>query len=212
MGLRIFAHAITLVFSHIGFALRISALLYLVPAVLYELVIATVVRNPDPLLALRIASPMFLFLAAAAALWIAVGWHRYILLDEAPGAIAPPFRGDRVLAYFGNSLLVGLIAFGIALVVFLPVGFIAAIIGRAGGKLSEAWAATRGSNGTFFALAIVSVLCAAGLTFPVLWITPNLGALAGFVWQTATSWIELMVGVSIITTLYGYYVEKRALP
>jgi len=249
VGLRIFAHAITLVFSHIGFALRISALLYLVPAVLYELVIATVVRNPDPLLALRIASPIFLFLAAAAALWIAVGWHRYILLDEAPGVIAPPFRGDRVLAYFGNSLLVGLIAFGIALVVFLPVGFIAAIIGRAGGtisylvlllplasyfviavlvyrvslilpasaigkpiKLSEAWAATRGSNGTFFALAIVSVLCAAGLTFPVLWITPNLGALAGFVWQTATSWIELMVGVSIITTLYGYYVEKRALP
>ena len=137
MGLRIFAHAAALVFRYFASALSISAVLYLVPTVLYQFALATTItKNPDPLTAMRVAGPILGLLSAAAALWIAVGWHRYILLDEMPGTIVPPFRGDRILAYFGNTLLVGLIAGAVGLVVFVPLVFIAAGIARGGGAVS----------------------------------------------------------------------------
>jgi hypothetical protein len=250
LGLRIFSHAVALVVRYIAAALSISAVLYLVPTVLYQFVLAAVVApNSDPLTILRVVAPIAGVLSVAAGMWIAVGWHRYVLLDEMPRAIAPPFRGDRILAYFGNTLLVGLIAAGIGLMVFVPLVFIAAGLGRGGGDvtylllliplagyffiavlvyrvslilpasaigkpitISESWAATKGSGGTIFILALVTVLCALALTFPVLWIRPNLGALAAFLWQTIVGWIELMVAISIITTLYGHFIEKRPVP
>jgi hypothetical protein len=249
VGLRIFVHAVELVFSHIGAALRISAVLYLVPAILYQFVLTTVISSgPNPLAALQVVTLVFAIVGGLAALWIAVAWHRYVLLDESPGSTMPPFHGDRLLAYFGNSFIIGLIAFGLGLVIFMPLGFVAAGIAKGGGavnylillvplvgyfaiaafiyrishilpasaigkpiKLSEAWAATSGTNVTIFVLALISVLCVLLLGLPVLWIRPNLGVLAGFLWQTVIGWIELMVAISIITTLYGHYIERRPL-
>jgi len=250
VGLRLFVHAVTLVFSHVGPALRISALLYLVPAILYQVALATLLTpNLNALTSMSVASLILGLIAAVAAFWIAVGWHRYILLDETTETIVPPFRGDRILAYFGNSLLVGLIAFGIGLVVFIPLGIVAGVTAGGGGTpffvlmlvpliayfiitaicyrislilpasaigkpitLSQAWAATSGANGTIFALAFVSVVCVLLLTLPGLWIRSNLGVLPAFIWQTVVGWVELMVGISIITTLYGHYIEKRPVP
>ena len=250
MGLTLFVHAVTLVFSHVRPALRISALLYLVPAILYQVALATILApNLNSPTAMSVASAILGLIAVVAAFWIAVAWHRYILLDEMPETIAPPFRGDRLLAYFGNSLLVGLIALGIGLVVFVPLGIVAGVTAGGGGTplfllllvplvgyflitaftyrfslilpasaigkpitLSQAWAATSVANGTIFALAFMSVLCIVLLTLPGLWIRSNVGSLAAVIWQTLVGWIELMVGVSIITTLYGHYIEKRPVP
>jgi hypothetical protein len=33
----------------------------------------------------------------------------------------------------------------------------------------------------------------------------------GLVWDFVFGWVQLMVGVSILTTLYGHYIEKRPL-
>jgi hypothetical protein len=31
------------------------------------------------------------------------------------------------------------------------------------------------------------------------------------IWQCVFGWISVMVGLSVLTTLYGHYIEKRAL-
>lgn len=54
-------------------------------------------------------------------LWIAVGWHRYVLLNEKPDLL-PTFRQDRMLAYFLRSLVLGLIILLPAIVWGMVVG------------------------------------------------------------------------------------------
>lgn len=49
-----------------------------------------------------------LLVAVVTGLWIAVGWHRYVLLNEKP-ELLPAFRQDRMIAYFIRSLILGLI-------------------------------------------------------------------------------------------------------
>ncbi len=41
--------------------------------------------------------------------WIAVGWHRYILLDERPIALWPRWNGVRLLSYLWRAVLIGLL-------------------------------------------------------------------------------------------------------
>jgi hypothetical protein len=37
------------------------------------------------------------------------------------------------------------------------------------------------------------------------------GSVPGLIWQVVTQWVTVMVGASILTTLYGHYVEGRPL-
>jgi hypothetical protein len=183
-------------------------------------------------------------------LWIAVAWHRYVLIDEMPGSITPRFNGERLWAYFGRSLLVGVILFLLGMVVMIPFGLIVAsiiaaapgplgalyasipmfvaylVIGLVGyrysvilpaaaiGKpigLSEAWEATGGANGAIFVLALVSSLSVVVLDFATAWVAIRSPWWIGVPLQLLVNWGELIVGVSIITTLYGHYVERRPL-
>jgi len=55
-----------------------------------------------------------------AGLWVAVAWHRYVLLEETPSGVLPPFNGSRMLSYLGHGILLGLVlAVPILLVSFL---------------------------------------------------------------------------------------------
>ena len=72
------------------------------------------------------------------------------------------------------------------------------------------WGATKGAGGDILVLAILSVVAAVVIDLPPAFIFPNLTILA-VAWQFATGWVILMVGVSILTTLYGHYVERRPL-
>ena len=42
------------------------------------------------------------------------------------------------------------------------------------------------------------------------WVT-GMAPIVGIVLQLVYSWIAALVGVSIVTTLYGYYVQKRSI-
>ena len=252
MVFKIFVHAVRLVVGHLGEALRIGGLLYLVQfavvlaVALFAPVRPTAASGFDP--ANLVVLLPIVVVGLVTNIWIAVAWHRYVLLDEMPGAVVAPFNGERMLAYFGNSLRLFLIALGIAIAVIL-VAVIAATLSRgaqassdllvqlaplviyaliaiilyrlalilpasAVGKsigLRDAWSATAGATGTIVGLAILSVLCVLVLDLPAM-LLGNSGApfvWLGVVWQTAVGWIEVMVGVSILTTLYGYYVEHR---
>lgn len=76
-------------------------------------------------------------------------------------------------------------------------------------RLGDAWRRTAGSSGAIILLAVVSILAAIVIDLP-LFVLGSVPLLA-FAWGAATAWLKMMVGISILTTLYGHFVEGRAL-
>ena len=252
-GVQLFTHSIRQVFNNLGPALRISGVLYLAQVAASLLLGASAMMNSEAnAAAIRAGNfpwfgfVVFILVALVTSLWIAVGWHRYVLKLEIPTGIVPPLHADRILAYFGRSILLGLVLVLIGVVIGFVVGLVLIpIVGKSPGigtailfgvliyvpvaivsyRLSlslpaaalgepmgfgASWAATKGAGGDIIVLAILSVVAAAVIDLPPAYIFPNLAILAT-VWQLVTSWIFLMVGVSILTTLYGHYAEHRPL-
>lgn len=247
MGLRIFLHSIKLVFAQFRDALKISALLYIVSLALgglgfYFQYQAMVAGGPN-----AVAWQFFvaMFLSTLPYLWIAVAWHRFVLLDEMPHSALPTPPGDRIWSYVGRAfqmvLVFIVVGLGIGLVVALgamissgsvwvtlplifgalalavlityrlaPI-FPGAAIGQPVG-IGEAWAATSGGSGALLLLAIISAIASFLIDLPmeILVRLPG-GQFSSLIWLAITSWIKLMVGVSILTTIYGVYVDKRAI-
>ena len=248
MGVDIFMHSVRLVLNDWRTALKITGLLYLIYAI-PSLVLGLLFpppSQPEQAVTAALASlPITLLtviLATVAFVWIAVTWHRYILLDEVPAGQLPAFKGDFILAYFLRSLLIGVIVFGIAIVMgiatfvlsflgplvfIVTIGFFilmviasyrlspmlpAAALGQRM-TVSEAWASTAGANGTIVVLAIISVIAAIVINLPmaVLSFLGPIGVFLSLLWSLATGWVIMLVGISIVTTIYGHYVEKRPL-
>lgn len=177
-------------------------------------------------------SVLFLsLLAAFVSLWVAVAWHRFILLGEAPTSLMPPFHGGRIGAYLKVSIIVGLvigigflllalvlsplfalltftggvqlISFGLLMLVsyafyrVCPV-FPAAAIGQEEG-LGSAWKRTKPIATEIWAVAVIFALIGTVIQLPVI----ALGAgLLGMLYSLVSGWIMLMVGVSLLTTIY----------
>jgi len=248
MGLRIFLHAVRLVFSQLNGAVRVSGLLYLL-----TVIVSGVVAFYFPIDSIPGQPPQYSWQAVLASLfsgviylWIAIAWHRYVLLDEVADAPVPAFLGDRILAYFGRLLqlllisllggaVLGLVAAGVAFVsnnnpvalTLVPLIFVtallmisyrlapvfpAAAIGESVG-IGAAWAATSGASGALLLLAVISAVASSVLVdLPTLLFGTSLpGAIIAFVWISVTAWVKLLVGISILTAIYGVYVEKRAI-
>jgi len=245
MGLRIFMHSVNLVLNQLNGALRVSGVLYiaslLVSLVSYFFFVQSVMTSPTPPWQAIILGLVIGFLY----LWIAVAWHRFVLLDELPQTLLPPFLGDRIAAYLGRSVVLFLVIFVLAIIL----GFVnAAIIAATGGSpiavmlttvillfvalvvsyrlapmfpaaaigkplgLRDAWQATNGANGTILTLALISAVASVIVDLPV-YIFQSFpgGTILAFLWTAVTSWFKLLIGVSILTTLYGVYVEKRSI-
>jgi hypothetical protein len=179
-------------------------------------------------------------IALAGSIWIGVAWHRYVLLVETTGLV-PPLRARRMLGYLGNSLLIAVILViligvpgflmmrvagsggrSLAVAVLTAIWLAALVIslrlstalpGSALGarqSIADAWRATSGSSLTILGLAIIVgvfswLLSKAGQPFLRFGLVPFAVATA------VTTWISMMVGFSVLTTLYGHYIEKRPL-
>ena len=253
LGVQILIHAIAMVLKNLAPALRLSALPMLV-----VLALTLAMGGPGAMLVdadaagptgqtggLLLAS----LLQLAAALWIAVAWHRFILLDEAPEGVVPPVNARAILSYLWAAVI-----FSIVLVlVAIPLGLIAALIvgplvmadgGAIGGfaalvlfllvwlpltfvsyrispilpsaaigdrlPLKEAWYATGTAGTAFVVLALASVLVVWGLNLPARLLIGVSVPLA-FLWAFAVQWAVTLGGASVLTTIYGYFVEKREL-
>lgn len=247
MGLRIFIHSVRLVFGQLGAALRISAALYIISIAIaavafYYQAQALSTGNPT-------APPWQFFVATIAScvpyLWIAVAWHRFVLLDEIPPTPVPTPPVDRIWSYVGRALQLGLLAmvfgllFGLVTIlsmlvansapfiailvglIFIAVGILATyrvapvFPGAAIGKsisLGEAWKSTSGASGTLFLLAIISAIGSFVIDLPIEALIRLPGSpFTVLAWFAASTWVKLMIGVSIMTTIYGVYVEKRSI-
>lgn len=253
MGVNLFMHSVRLVLGDWRNALRVTGLLYLIyalPALILGLLFPASAANQSAeqaMAAMSSIAPIAIITAllmAVVYIWLAVTWHRYILLDEQPGGQLPAFHQKEIISYAGNAILLWLISIVVFMVVGLvssplaflgPIGAIligiiilavALIVGyrlglvlpsRAIGQrltLGEAWEATKGQSGTILALAVVSAIAAVVIDIPamVLAVLPGIGTTLALIWRLGTGWVTLVVGVSILTTLYGVYIEKRSIP
>lgn len=180
--------------------------------------------------------------------WVAVTWHRFILLEEYPG-ILPKFDSGRILSYTGTVILIALILLIIAIPLSIVIGLVLSPIAMTGnmsatfvigliagfvvgtlmawfwyrfavclpgiavGKpmgISEAWGVTKPASADIFQMALILVglnIAATVVLMPIAMGMPLVGQLISLI----INWITLMVGASILTTLYGHLVEGRSL-
>jgi hypothetical protein len=251
-GWLILRHSLRQVFGNLGGALRVSGVLYLVQFVVGLLVgggmamgdAATMMQNGGPGGGFFLGVLVSGVIAVISGLWIAVGWHRYVLLGETSGLV-PSFSGDRIWAYFlralgyavilivigaiwggivgfvvgsifGNSIVLMLILMG--LLIYLPVLVISFRMTSdlpsaaldAGHPFMSGWTKTAGATTDLAVMAAIIVVAVVVLGVIASTLLANL-PIFGVVWALVMGWVQMMVGVSILTTLYGHYVEKRDL-
>lgn len=262
MAFQIIRHAFRMIFGNLGQALRVSIGPYVVLIVGYLVVFAmvgqtgalaqltsgaaTLPQNVGGLavLAMFALVPFTLFVLA----WIAVSWHRFILLEEYSG-ILPAMSGRPIWPYVGRSIIYGLIIVLLAFPLFLIVGMVAAPFVSSGPEamlslpalmvfvaitavltfvwfriglalpsvavgepisMGAAWAASRPMAGTIFGVALL-LMAINGIATVFVNMINNIVPIFGVVVDMAVQWTILMLGVSILTTLYGHLIEKRPL-
>lgn len=239
-GFVLFRHAVLQVFGNFKMALRLTAPLYAIQSlVVYDFQR----RFGAELTELSVQTQGFWFswfvviaVTGIVGLWIAVVWHRFILIEETDVRMVPKFRLDRILAYFGVGLMLAFLlmvpfamVLGLAMrwisnpltaliVVLVPLVLVfyrlspvlpAAALGE-GLKMKDAWESTKSGTGAIFTLALIFTVLGAisSVLIPSLFLTnPTLTQIILPVFD----WLYLLIGVSILTTIYGHYVEGREL-
>lgn len=119
-------------------------------------------------------------------------------LDGMPGLLAPMAGLLLATSYLG-------LRFGLV----LP----AAALGRPMG-LQDSWQATRPLAGAILGLALLGLAAFAltGVLVPLLFLAaPGAGVWLHLALTTALNWVSTMLGLSLLTTLYGHLVERRFL-
>jgi hypothetical protein len=171
----------------------------------------------------------------AVMLWIFVNWHRFVLLAEYPQSWVPPLPKEamglylgRSMQLFGISVLIGIVLALILIVTGLgatalgsmamsiAVGYLfyrvcaalpAAAIQRPIG-LGAAWRVTGRGAGTVAIVAGLMALLQFLSTVIPAQIAPASLYLAAVI-QVLFSVLMAMVQVSVVTTIYGHFVEDR---
>lgn len=133
MGWKLFLRAVNLLIENLPEALRVSAVPYglvlLASVLLLEPAATPAAGTGDGTGQLglgggSLALPV-LALNLVASLWIAVAWHRYVLLAERPAGWLPAWHGPEMLGYLWRSIVIGLIV-GVAVVgIAIPLGALA---------------------------------------------------------------------------------------
>jgi len=255
-GWNIFIHSARMVFGNLGPALRISGVLYAAYMAVNAYFLLT---YSDDLMALEktmaagILPPEFpggLFptmvlsfvVGLLSSLWIAVLWHRFVLLSEVPQTIIPPFYAGMIAAYLGKTIQLGLVLaiVGILLGMLLGVAlgpllgaFSASVIPltllgvllfmsyrlglvfpavalKAPISFKTSWDKTQTASGSIAQLAIIAVVFVLLIQIPSS-MNPDPTSVVNLVYSYVVGWIAMMVGISVLTTLYGIYVEGRGL-
>ncbi|HHI69987.1 MAG TPA: hypothetical protein ENJ91_03210 [Rhodobacteraceae bacterium] len=250
-GWKIFTHSLKMVFGNIDAALRISLVLYLAQQAVgiyfagkYGQTLKMMEQNMLVIPPSGFWPTLFVMLLVSlvTSLWIAISWHRYVLLEENPRTFIPPVSGERLLAYFGKTVILMLIMIAIGAVV----GFVVSLLGFAIGPQAlevivpliligtmlyfsyriglvfpavaldkpigfrESWEITRSAAGAVFQLSVIAIGFAILIRLPGN-MAPDSMSVIDMVYSAVMGWIAMMVGVSVLTTLYGVYEEGREL-
>jgi len=258
-GYQLLRHVVQQVFGNLRQAAQLTLLLFLVPFIgLVTLLGGMGTGQAEPPGGGIILGGLLLVVAAIVAYcWAAVGWHRYVLLEETGNGIVPRWRGDRIGAYFGRAFVVGIvvvlavmggglvvgiaaavtqspavaIALGVGLVfgaswVATRIGLVlpAAALGERM-TIGESWAVTRPVSGHIL-LPLIVVALVVGVIQQLILVVFGQAVtvtmfgevqeqyvltLVGQILNGVLSWLQVLVNLALMTTLYGNLVEGRQL-
>lgn len=168
----------------------------------------------------------------------AISWHRFVLLEEQNSGLLPKYAGAPLKLYIWAGVRLGLvsaclvlpvamiaavlmISVGLSSLVFSIIGYIVFIAfymvvlrlslilpGVAIVKpmsLGQSWNATKGQTGTLLVVSVTLVVLT--IFAEKVLVFGN----AGWIISFFLSWFSFALGISILTTFYGVYVEKREL-
>lgn len=117
-----------------------------------------------------------------------------------------------VMIIIGLIVFLFMAIFSVRLSVKLP----AVALGRQDFSFSHALAATRGNTPQLFLLVLFQLALAIGVSLFMLFleyltvsIHPIFGFIVGLLVQLFLNWILLIFGITILTSLYGFFVEQR---
>lgn len=249
-GMDIIRHGIDMLLRNLSQALRISAgpfvLLFLATLVLAAIGLGAADVNPETgeitgsIGGGALGGLIGLLLGLLVFSWVAVAWHRYVLLEERPAGLLPAFRSELVWPYLGRSVLIAVILIVAAIPLGLLLGLVFAagqsvaatvivglvmwiVLGWLGMRLSlvlparavdkpitfgESWAATAPASGAIALVVVVLGVLNVLLSLLFAQVGANVvGTLLGLILQ----WFTTMIGLSVLTTLYGSLVERRQL-
>ena len=243
MNIELFKHSLRLVVGNWQTSLRLSSPLVVIMVLGLVLVGPDFfVQEPDPS-GTATPSPtasLLQLLLAIAGLWVAVAWHRFILLEEYPAGAVPAFHGGRMLAYFWRALLMGLtiglgavlLIIGVWLVLFwapILAALVTIVIGIGTSwafyrlspvlpgvavekplTMGQAWEATKPLSGAILATMFLFVVSIVALIFVGALIAGLIPFLGGLL-LLGVNWLYIMLGISILTTIYGISIENRSL-
>ncbi|KPU84774.1 hypothetical protein JI58_01645 [Marinosulfonomonas sp. PRT-SC04] len=255
-GWKIFIHSVRTVFGNLGPALRISGFLYaayILSNAYYVLTYSDDLVSIQQSMAAGIVPqelPSGLFpsmmlnfaIGLMSSLWIAVLWHRFVLLAEVPETVIPPFLTGMISAYLGKTIQLALMlmVFGVLLGMLLGVALGPLLGGFAGAAIplillgvllylsyrlglvfpavalktpisfKTSWEKTQSASGAIAQLAVIAVVFALLIQIPSN-MNPDPTSLINLIYSYVVGWIAMMVGISVLTTLYGVYIEGREL-
>ena len=108
-----------------------------------------------------------------------------------------------------NCLAAGLSLLGLCSYVFFRLGLVlpAAALGQSL-KLRESWDATKRDTTALVQLAVIVMGGRLLIEIPGM-IDGTTGGVVSLVYNVVLNWFVTMIGVSLLTTLYGYFVEGR---
>jgi hypothetical protein len=257
MPMQIFRHALMMVYNNLAQALRLSvgpyAILLLASVVLVGLfgglfsasavggVQAGLTDDQMQLAgsAAGVFGSVFVFiplmiLGLFVGSWVAVSWHRFILLEEATGFL-PPIKDRPIWPYLGRNIVIGflIIIIGIPLLLiaslfswsFILFSLLSTAVGAvlvgiwfalgmslpgiAVGKtmsLGETFALARPHMNTIIIVAVMLMV----FNFVIALIAGLIPIIGGLL-LLAANWLSLMLAISILTTLHGHIIENRPL-
>lgn len=237
MAWRILMHAFKMIFSNWQEAIKLSFVPFALVVVLSFGLIYLAQSNPFVVSEWIVWGVMLVSVICSA--WIAVNWHRFVLLEEYPKAV-PSFPTKIVLGYLWQSIKVGaplivavfaallvtaalnfMLPIAVSIIFMMLVIFIGVLFAMRLGitlpaaslgqklTLKEALQKTDHLNGAIigivFLMLAVNVLATMVMTNLV--VLPVIGVAIYIVFQ----WFSLLLGASLLTTLYGIAVEGREL-
>ncbi|GHA52432.1 hypothetical protein GCM10008927_17350 [Amylibacter ulvae] len=248
-GIVFFKKAIAMVGDNINDAVRVSAVIYIVQFVIVTALMVSITGGfdaaqlQDPAqMAQRaggatISALLIVVVTILSLSWIAVAWHRFVLLEEYAQGVVPAWNRARVMAYIWKSILLGLLIIGIAIIPMMIVGMLAAVSPILSGlgmialfagiiwlstrlamvlpataigsemTFAQAWKHTESRSKDIFVAAVLMSLIFS-ITGQVLQSFLPVNVI-GAVVMGAFQWVATMVGLSLITTIYGACVEGR---
>lgn len=259
MGGQIVVHAFRLVFRNLSDALKVSVGPYLIGLVVAALAMMALGGSPaawlsgnvdmmagDPMAAagLGFASLVAMLVMLFISSWVAVAWHRFVLLEEYPGVL-PALAGRPVWPYIGKAVRLALILIVVAIPVMIVItlalaplmgdpgagtGVIATIIAVVIGTLfswlsirlglvlpavavgkqmtfRESWTATAALS--FAILTAILILVVLNVVVSGVLGLLFRGSVVFGILDLVVGWVSVMVGLSILTTIYGHAVEGR---